>query len=152
MTTPVRNSIAVWRDIKWGLGHGLGFAVLYSLLVAILYAIRGARAFDRYATSIGSVIALYFAAGVIAGALVGIMRPLTASRGGSILVGTVAAIPVFLGVGVLISGSITAWDDDTWVPMLLAAFILGPVLGNQQWKQARDDAATKTSDGETASP
>lgn len=138
-----RTFSEVVRDVRWGIAHGFGFAVLYSIFAVILYLLRRG-AFDRHGTSLGAVLSLYFAAGVVGGALVGALRPLTRSRLGSMVVGVVAMTPVFLGVGILLFGPFSGWGEDNWVPMLLGAVILGPMLGSQQWKQAMESTTGET--------
>lgn len=121
----------------WGVGWGLAFALVYIAFVLLLYAVRGTVPFERHQVTLPGVIATYFAGALTAGTIVGMMRPLTATRLGAIVTGAIAAVPVYLGFGIAVDGWFTAWSADEWSTVWGLAPLMGGTLGYLQWKQSR---------------
>src|SRR5271156_3860771 len=92
------------RNVRWGVGWGVGIAGVLSVFVLLSYIVHGRASFDRLGTSVWAVILFYFAAAVVAGGLVGMLRPIATSRGKYILVAVVAFVPVSMGVTVTLYG------------------------------------------------
>ncbi len=87
------------------MGYGLLFACIYSLFVAGVFAVRGRAAFAANDVSFSSVVALYAIGGVLAGAIVGALRPATKHRCGAVATGIIAAAPVLAGAMLILKGS-----------------------------------------------
>jgi hypothetical protein len=112
---------------------GVMVAVLISLVAVMMYVLRGPQMFERLGISLTSTIALYFAGGIIGGSLVGLLLPLATWRWGAVLVGIIAAMPVYLGAGVLLG-------EDLSIGIFLA-IIVGGVVGYLTWSPVRSAAS-----------
>ena len=121
-------------NLKWGILRGLFLGSVYSAYVLLVYLIRGADAFSALGLTLGTLVAAYLGGGVVSGAVVGALRPLTKSHAGCIFVGTVAAVPTFLGVGLAMYGAFSQWTADDAGSVILAIAILGPLFGHQDAK------------------
>lgn len=121
------------RDLKthvrWGMKWGLAFAVALALYVAILYAVAGSGPFDRVGFSPGLTIAVYVMASLTAGLVVGLLRPLTSSREGSMAVGVVAALPGSFALNLGFFGPVSRWSVGDWFQLVLGAVMFGAALG-----------------------
>jgi hypothetical protein len=51
-----------------------------TVVLAALYALNGAQLFEDHDTTFGGVVAVYFGGGLVGGAVVGLLRPLTCWR------------------------------------------------------------------------
>ena len=126
------------RDIRWGVANGALFAAVLSGLVAIVRAPSGELTGSR----LWLVIATYFASGISAGLVVGILRPWTRRRIGAVLVGIVAAVPVGIAIG--LAYDMTSQQHFSWLVLLLFTVIAGPLGGwirwSQTWGRASDGA------------
>jgi len=120
-----------------GIVAGLAMAVLTSLAVVIMYLVRGPGTFERLGVSLGSTIGLYLAAGVVGGAVVGFLLPLTVWRWGAVFVGMVAAVPLYWGVGLLLG------ESDFYAVLIPAVFIGGGV-GYGLWSPVDERMAQNT--------
>jgi hypothetical protein len=73
-----------------------------------------------------AVIGLYFGGGIVAGTVLGLMRPLLRSVAGAMVTGFVAALPFFAGCS-LLSHPLSQWGSTDTIVTLAASFILGPM-------------------------
>lgn len=118
-------------DIARGIRVGLAFAVAFSLLTLVIFALSGGGAFERQGFSLGEVLAVYFAAGVMSGAVGGsLLRialrfPLLAYP-----VGIVAAIPGAMACTALVSHHLHGWGGDEWLTTALMSVIYG-IIGTR---------------------
>jgi hypothetical protein len=78
-------------DIRWGVGWGIGFAALYAGFALVQYALTEGQALANKGLSLAAVVGAYAVAGVLGGAVLGVLRPLGRSRGGSILLGFITS-------------------------------------------------------------
>ena len=122
------------ENLRWGVAAGLFFAALYSLYVTLLYLIRGPDPFDANETTLGQVIAVYFAGGIAGGAIVGVLRPLAKWRIGAAVVGVVAAVPVFLGIALSLEGGLSGLDRGAWEAVAFCSIFFGILGGNAMWR------------------
>lgn len=125
------------ENLRWGVIAGLFFACFYSLYVIGLYLIRGSTPFVANDTTFGQVVASYFGTGIVAGAVVGLLRPLLRWRIGAVFVGIVAAFAVFVGIALLDQGSFSQWDQDTWVSCVSLAVLFGTFGALIRWHRSR---------------
>jgi hypothetical protein len=128
-----RTPTSLRGNLIWGVGLGLAFAAVYSLYVTVLYLIEGSQPFERLHTSLLMVIAAYAFGGVTAGAIVGVMRPYLRIRLVAILVGILAAVFVFFGVGVAADGMPWRWTRNAWLSTAICSLLLGSFAGNWVW-------------------
>ena len=117
------------QNIRWGVAYGLLFAVVLSGLVIPLAFARGALTVSR----MWLVIASYFASGISVGLVVGLVRPWTRRKGGALLVGLVAAVPV--GIALQLAYDTAAEQSFSWVMLVEFAIIAGPFGGWIRWNQ-----------------
>ena len=120
---------ALSKNIRWGVTNGALFAAVFSVLAMFIAGSRGEIA----GSQLWLVIAAYFASGISAGLVVGLVRPWTRRRLGAILVGIVAAVPAGLALQL-------AYDLDTrnafrWSVALVFALIAGMLGGLIRWSQ-----------------
>jgi hypothetical protein len=117
------------QDVKWGLKWGTGFAVGMTIYTIGLYLAVGSEPFDRVGLRPPVVLALYIIGSLAAGLIVGFLRKLTATRDGSMLVGTVAALPASFAMGLAFFGAPSAWSAGDWVQCIFMAILFGAGLG-----------------------
>lgn len=113
-------------DVLFGIICGLAMAALTSLVALAIFVLQGPGAFERLGVSLWEAIALYLLAGVVGGAIFGLLRPVANTRGGSIFVGILVAVPAFAGVGILV-------DDFHVLRALGNAALVGGIVGYGLW-------------------
>jgi hypothetical protein len=124
------------KNVRWGIKWGLVFASVLSGYVLLLYVLRGAVAFDRVGTSVWGVVLFYFSAGIVAGGLVGILRPIATSRLNYVLVATIGTIPVITGAIVAVHGlSFKRWPGGLLFGILAYSVFMGVVMGSWAWNR-----------------
>jgi hypothetical protein len=129
------------RETNIGLGVFFGFALatFYSAFVVVLYAIRGNSAFDANGITLLGTVSAYYFGGIVGGVIVGLLLPLATWRWGSVLVGVVAAFPVFLGIGIAMYGGPGGWGPNDRFGLVTAAILLGGFGGYAFWEPVRRD-------------
>lgn len=109
-----------------GLFGGVLGGVFFSLVALAIIAVRGPGIVDRLGLTLMGLMAFYVGAGAIAGTVVGLLLPLATWRWGALLLGSLAAIPVYGGAGVVLG------DLDLGTDLLIAA-IIGGAVGYGWW-------------------
>lgn len=86
----------------------------------------------------------YISIGLMAGAVVGLLRPLIQWRFGAYLVGLIAGVPVAVGLIICVRGFPQQWDfaDRALVPIFVV--IAGFVIGRELWKDVAEDRASRS--------
>jgi len=92
------------RNIRWGVQWGLIFAAAYVVWAVVLLAGSGTTTFEKNGTTFPAVVALYVLGGLICGAIVGALRPLTRWKAGAAIVGIAAATPLYIAVEIMLAG------------------------------------------------
>ena len=128
MTRPLRESKAV-GNLKWGVKGGLGFAAVYCLWVGLLFLIGGPETFRRLGVTLTTVIATYVTVGVVAGAVIGLLRPLTGNGFGAFVVGYLAAVPITAGLMICLSGWPSTWAGRRWHEFPILVLVFGTMVG-----------------------
>jgi hypothetical protein len=106
---------------------GWAFAGVLSAWVLVLSLLQGSTRFEKLGVTTGTIIGTYFAAGTVAGGLVGLLRPLTRSRVGAVIVGALAGIIVYTAISVGMDG----WANIDLVFGLICGIPVGGALGYQ---------------------
>lgn len=124
------------RDrIQIGLLAGVVLATLYGTWAVGLYLVSGAEPFAKHETSLSVVLLTYYAAGSVAGALVGILSPLGRSLLGRVLLGLIGAFTVFFCISVATHGPFWRWTPSEWQDLGVLTLIFGGVCA-VFWKRA----------------
>lgn len=110
---------------------GIAYAGAYTLIAIVLYVMSP----PPHSPSLEGVILSYFAGGVAAGSIVGLLRPLLRGWPGAAFVGLVAAFPVVYGFGLLLEQS--GEGTVTWLFVVIAAFAMGPLSGVLLWHRLK---------------
>lgn len=128
-----------WSDLleraRAGAVAGLGFAAFYVAYGVVLYLRRGDAPFAAHGVSLSTVMLVYVAGGLAAGAIVGIFAPLSAWWLGAILVATLGAAVVILGVTMATEGPPWTWDSTDWLTVAILPVLFGVVLGNFYYRK-----------------
>jgi hypothetical protein len=108
-------------DIKWGIGWGLWLASGFSVIALVLAGFRGSTDYPEFGLSTGSIVLIYFGLGLIAGCVLGLMRPFTRTKSGGFFVGWLIGFLVYAGAGLMIKG--------VTLLMIPVALVLGLAVG-----------------------
>lgn len=129
------------RETNIGLGvfFGVALATFYSAFVLILFMIRGDSAFEANDITLLGTISAYYFGGIVGGVIVGLLLPLATWRWGSVIVGVVAAVPVFLGIGIAMYGGPGSRGPNDRFGLVTAAILLGGFGGYAFWEPVRRD-------------
>jgi len=125
-------------NIRWGIQWGMIIASIYSLIALVLNGFSSGQAFSRKGITVGQTIALYFISGLIAGVIIGSLRPIMKTKLGASAVGVIAAFPLSVGISVMRSGSPSGWNDETWVPTVITAVVFGIIGARVFWSEPSD--------------
>lgn len=118
---------ATGLHVVGGIIWGATIALMLSLWVTAVYLVGGAAPFRENGTTYRQAVLMYFVAGVVVGALFGLVRPMIRGGWSAAVFGFVAGCAVF---------SMLALATGEYNPLavLLAAALLGPAVGWQYWK------------------
>ena len=136
--TGMRHRSTTTANLKWGVKGGLGMALFYCMWVGVLYVLRGPEPFSRQGVSLTTVVATYLAVGVVAGGVVGLLRPLTGNGFGAFVVGYVAALPITAGLMICVTGWPTTWTARWWHEFPILVLIFGTMVGFELNRRAED--------------
>ena len=121
------------RNIVWGVGMGIGMASLLSLWVLFLSLLSGSEEFGGSGTTAWEIIRTYFAAALVVGSLVGLLRPITRCRAGAVTLGMVGGFLGYSAIGIAMDG----WQNfQWWIAAGPGAFVGGGCAWN--WTKPRD--------------
>ena len=118
----------LFRRIAWGAKTGTIFGLAFSLLALVVFLLGGQGPFEANHSSFGKIVVTYFLGGVSAGMIVGMLRPLTASKVGAAVTGFIAAAPVSILMRFAVNG-FRAWTVKDTVLSILMCAALGAPLG-----------------------
>jgi hypothetical protein len=112
-------------NLRWAFAWTFIFATGYSILVLIHSAIRGSTYWPAYHLSTWEIIGLYYAAAVVNGLLLGLLRPLLKWRIGAFVLGTMAGSVIYGAFGLAMVG----WNQPVaWIALILGV-VIGGILG-----------------------
>src|SRR5512135_571983 len=111
-----------------GIGLGLVVASGFSLIATIIWLAFGSTEPDSAGPSYGALIGMYYSAGLLGGALVGLAWPLRRYFLGSAFLGVIGVFPLYLGAAFLESGH-SHWltSENIQIASLLALLVGFPV-------------------------
>ena len=115
---------------------GLGAGLLYSVYVVVLVAVKGPQVLEVYDTTLPTVVGIYFAGGLLGGVIVGLLLPLGRCWFGAMLVGALAAQPVFAMVGMAMYPP-SEWATELPLMLLVLAAPMGSAVGLKFWYDYR---------------
>jgi len=121
------------KNIMSGAKVGAVFGLLYCLVAVVIFAVQGNEPFEHNQVTLPAVLALYLCSGILAGAIVGGLKPLTRTKPGAMLVGLVAVTPLAFGIGTMLWGFPSSWTSDIWITMGIFILIFGPAGANTLW-------------------
>jgi hypothetical protein len=116
------------KRLVWGCLWGVGMATWFSLIACVIYTVAGQQ-HRVMPTPLAVAIASYFVAGIAAGMVVGLLRPLGQWWWGAALIGTLAALIAGIVGGVAVGGGFTGWDAGDLANAALYALLVGPTAG-----------------------
>jgi len=128
------------NNLRWGAWNGLMYAVVASVIVASVALLQGKSNFPEYGTSLATLILLYIVTGLLAGAVVGILRPWTRNPLGATVVGAIAGIPVFLVFFAVTDGKPPSLANVDWMGVLVCGVAVGGPSGYIRWWRSRKKA------------
>jgi hypothetical protein len=115
-------------NILWGIRSAVFYSKFYSGLALFVYIVGGGIGFAKAGLKFGPVLAFYLVAPLLAGAVVGALRPLSGNVVGQMLIGAVAAIPVALGVYLVVLPA-PLWHERLFPLVAFSALVFGPIMG-----------------------
>lgn len=122
------NNRNPFKNAYWGIRWGLAFASLFSVWALVVLLLGGEAAFRKQGITFWQTIGAYIGGGVLAGAVVGFLRPLLKWAWSAPLVGIVAAIPVGLAFDLATKG--TRWMNvNSLITIGIFSITLGAMSG-----------------------
>jgi hypothetical protein len=115
----------MWVGVRWGLVA----ATLFSAWVTVVAVSGSPDAFTKVGVTYGTVVAAYYAGGIVAGAIGGALLPLRRTFAGAALVGSVAAFPVWAGIWFVSEGAPWRWESGDWYGIALFSVVFGIAAG-----------------------
>lgn len=96
-----------------------------------IYLLSGTRAFERLNVSFVELASYYVLTGLVAGAAIGLLRPLARWTVGAYATGLVAATIIVGAALLLLRGSPTVWRAQDVLTFLTAVVIATPFVGRE---------------------
>lgn len=112
-------------NLRTGVVGGLALASIYSAYTVVLFALHGEAPFRKNETSLGVVIATYYTAGFLGGAVVGLLMRFSKSAFGMLLIGVAAAFVFFFCVASAVDGPFWRWDGEVWFELTALVVFFG---------------------------
>ena len=127
--SPSSSARQIATDVGWGVRAGAVYGVLLSVLAIVIASLRlERRQIAAEAPELAQALLIYFGGGIVAGAIVGLLRPLTRRRDGATLVAILALLPAMFCLGLAMFGTPVAWTRAEWLGLAISAVVFG-VLG-----------------------
>ena len=135
MSSTRASKQALTRGVT-GAKQGLLYGLAYGAYALILLIFRGVGILDASGLGFLQLLALYLFGGIAAGAICGVLEPLTGSLVGRVVVGMIAALPAAF----LIAFTVLPAEDigPNLVPVGFAAAVLWGVIGGTMFWYTRD--------------
>ena len=122
------------RNLRWGVGNGLYMACFFTVVVVLIRVFADHNSSSAsHRLSLPVIIGVYVVGGVLAGAIVGVLRPLTRYAIGAMLVSLPAFLPIATLITMAYEGSPEHWGKAVWETVLLLTCTAGPGFGLVTW-------------------
>lgn len=95
---------SVKDDIVWGVSSFLVFAVLLCAWATVVRIVSGPGPFERDQITYPKALLLYLGLGVLGGVVLGIVRPLTRTRRGTLIAGALVGAAILWSIGTFAVG------------------------------------------------
>lgn len=97
---------------------------VYMVQAAIALAAGGLALFKGHHWLAVGLIPLYLCGGLAAGGIAGALLPWCRNAFGAAVVGVIAILPFFLGVGLLL-GPVVGWQRELWIAVVVCTVFYG---------------------------
>ncbi len=129
-------------NLRWGVVWGLRMSLLFSAWIGVLIVLNQSVSLpvgqtDHHVNAF-AVMALYVGGGILAGAVIGLLRPIERTMFGTMVTGFVAGLPVFAG-GSLLLGGLAQWDSTNTIVTVAGALLVGPMTAALIRAQAQEE-------------
>jgi hypothetical protein len=119
-------------NVLWGVRESFFFIKVYSVWALVAWFAGAAVLYAKYGLSIIGVLLFYCTALPLAGAVVGLLRPLGRTLLGQMFIGAMAALPITF------AGFTLVFTRAEWPQLLIptavgTAVVLGPLYGAINW-------------------
>jgi hypothetical protein len=127
------------RDVRWGLGRSLFYGLALSVWAALAWPGWGEH--PTYNVTLVTVVAMYLGISLTAGVVLGLLRPLTRTALGSLIVGSIIGT-----IGMLVIGRVGGAPLSPG--LIVFAIVLGVVTGYQWGFQSWAESDVRPDDPE----
>jgi hypothetical protein len=107
------------------LSIGLAAATVLSLIAAVVAIRQGQIYFSQYGVTLWEIVGTYYIAGILCGAALAFLYPLTSHRWGAVLLGFLLGTIFYGGVGIALVGM----QPIAFLIALLPGLVVGGGLG-----------------------
>jgi hypothetical protein len=122
----------VGSNIRTGVREGLIYAAMFALVALSALLVRGPQVLSTYGLTPIELLAFYLLGGTSAGAIAGLLLPLTRHPVGAIVVGFLAMLPTCFA-GVLLVFPPIEWPQLIPIAPLIGAAVYGVFGGLMLW-------------------
>jgi len=123
-------------DLTWGMKGGLLVATIFSSWAGLVWVLSQGGPWKEQGLSLPAIVGGYLVGGVSAGAIVGLLRPLTRSKLGAYAVGYLAGCFVMAALLAAVAGPPTGWNAVHVIGLLFVALYAGYGIGSELLKTA----------------
>jgi hypothetical protein len=124
------NLRQVSTNLYWGARWGGFLGAVFMLFAVVVLLFKGP---NPDGISLILILGAYPASGVLAGLIVGLLRPVLVSRSSAMAVGMIAAVPVSILFLRIVKGPFSGWGALGWVASILGAAWIGGLGGYVWW-------------------
>jgi hypothetical protein len=119
----------ITENIAWGIRGSMTVAVGFAVIVIVEYLVLGPGTTSRLGVTLPTVLLTYAGGGTLAGIVLGIGRPLTKTRVGSMILGVFVATCAYGSFAIAMYGLPNHWHGDTWFVAILLGVFVGALGG-----------------------
>ena len=145
--SPVRMTLTrtLIKNLRWRIKTGIRAGLTFTVIAVIAFVLDFKHTLSAKGLTFLAVAAAYLGGGVVAGAIVGALRPLGRSRLGAVLLGVIACVPVAIAIRLAAEG-FTPWTRGDSIIVGLMAVGFGGVSGFTFHEAARRGQITVDDD------
>jgi hypothetical protein len=127
--------VAKAEDLRWGIKLGSIIGVGYTALAVLIFALSGSSRFDKLGVSLGWLSLVYLAGGFAGGFVLGMFRSALEERDTAFVVSVIAAIPVSIGLTLLLTGHFSNWTMEEWTTSAFLSLLIAVIGMAVLWKE-----------------